>query len=230
MTDAFEEVEETIRRERLATLLRRYGPLFAAIFALIVLGILGWEGYKSWRAQQNGALAVELAKGQELMSTGDVDAAMKAFADVSKRGTPGYKALAKMEEAGVLVAKGDFKSAIAAFDDAAKLTKDPLVRDSATLRAAYLVAETEPVAAVEARVKPMIDSAGPFAFLARELVALKAMEAGDAAKAREHLEFLTLALDAPEGVRQRAQSALALIGPKPVAPAPAAPAAPPAAP
>lgn len=227
MTDVFEEVEETIRRERIATTLRKYGPAFAVVFGLIVLGILGYEGYKSWRTQQNGTFATELSKGQDLVQNRDVDAALKAFQDVAAKGPAGYKALAKMEEAGVLVAKNDLKGAVAAFEAAAGQTKDPVLRDTARLRAAYIAADLEPLPALEARVKPLIDESSPYAFLARELIGLKAMEAGDTAKAREHFEFLTLALEAPEGVRQRAQSALALLGPKP-APA-VTPATPPAA-
>ncbi|MBU6374332.1 MAG: tetratricopeptide repeat protein [Alphaproteobacteria bacterium] len=228
MSDVFEEVEETIRRERLADGIRKYGPIGAAIFAAIVLGILGYEGYKGWTARQNGEIAMEMSAGVDLLEKGKLDEALKAFRDVAAKGPQGYKALARMEEAGVLVAKGDTAGAIAAYEAAAGLAKEPTVRDSAILRAAYLAAEKEPFAAVEARVKPLIDKSSPYAFLARELLAFEAMKAGDAKKAREHFEFLTLALDAPEGVRQRAQSALALLGPAAPAAAPAAPAAAPA--
>lgn len=227
MSDVFEEVEETIRRERLAEGIRKYGPIGAAIFAAIVLGILGFEGYKSWTARQNGETAMEMSAGVDLLEKGRMDDALKAFRDVAAKGATGYKALARMEEAGVLVSKGDTAGAIAAYEAAAGLAKEPIVRDSAILRAAYLAAETEPLAAIEARVKPLLDKTSPYAFLARELVAFEAMKAGDAAKARENFEFLTLALDAPDGVRQRAQSALALLGPAPAkAAAPAAAAAP----
>jgi len=222
VTDVFEQVEEDIRRERMADAVRRYGPVAAAGFALIVLGILAFEGYRSWKAEQDGSYAMELAKGQELLEKGQTELALKAFQDVAAKGSPGYKALARMEEAGVLVAKGDLKGAVKALDDAAAMTKDPIVKDAAVLRAAYLAAESEPLAAIEARIKPLIDKSSPYAFLGRELLAFEAFKAGDTAKARENFEFLTLALDAPEGVRQRAQGALASLGPKPEAPAAAA--------
>jgi len=215
VTDAFEEVEETIRRERIATGVRQYGPIILAVIAAIVVGILAYEGYKGWQANQNGLYAAELVKGQDLLEAGKSEEAMKAFKDLAAKAGPGYKALAHMEMGGVYVAAKDFKAAITSYEAAAKLAKDPIARDSAVIRAAYLAAETEPYAAVEARVKPLIDQSSAYAFLARELLGFEAMKAGDAAKARENFEFLTLALDAPEGVRLRAQSALALLGPAP---------------
>ncbi|MEJ0059118.1 MAG: hypothetical protein WDM79_05905 [Terricaulis sp.] len=61
------------------------------------------------------------------------------------------------------------------------------------------------------------------------MLAVEAWEAGNADLARSTLNTLTLAFDAPESVRQRAQLALSVLGPgdEPAAPAPAA-AAPPA--
>lgn len=225
MTDAFEEVEETIRRERIADSIRKYGPAVAAAIALVVVGILGFEAWRNWRAEQAGGYAVEMSKAQDLLQAGKTDEALKGFKDVAAKGAGGYKSLALMEVAGILTAKGDLALAGKTYEEAAAKAEDPIVRDSALLRAAYLAAETEPYAALEARVKPLIDKTSAYAYLARELLGFEALKAGNPAKAREHFEFLTLALDAPEGVRQRAQSALAMLGPAETPAKPAAAAA-----
>jgi len=64
----------------------------------------------------------------------------------------------------------------------------------------------------------MLQSHSRISFLARELLAIQAWQSGHNDIARTTLQDLTLAFDAPEGVRQRAQVTLALL---PAAPAPA---------
>jgi hypothetical protein len=98
------------------------------------------------------------------------------------------------------------------FDQIAGETQDKTLRDSARLRAAYLVADRQDFQAVRTRVQPLIDEAGPLSYLARELLGVEAWEAGDFALARDTMQNLTLAFDAPEDVRQRAQLALNVVG------------------
>ena len=95
---------------------------------------------------------------------------------------------------------------------------------SAQLRAAYLAAETENFAALEARLKPLIDARGPFSYLARELIGVEAYEAGQNERARTEFTYLESAFDAPQGVRGRASRYLSVLGPAPETAAPAAPA------
>jgi hypothetical protein len=89
------------------------------------------------------------------------------------------------------------------------------MRDTARLRAAYIVAETQDFAALQPRLQPLIESDSRLSYLARELLGIEAWEAGNLDLARETLQNLTLAFDAPEAVQQRAQVALAVIGPAP---------------
>lgn len=226
MTDVFEEVEENIRQERMASMLRKYGPWAAGLFALILLGVGGYEAWKFWQGRAADTQSAALVEAQKLVETGDFEAAEKAFAEAAASGAAGPRAAAEMQRASALVAQGKLEDALKAFDSAAGMTREPLLRDSARLRAAYLAADVEDFAAIEARLKPMIDEGSAYAALARELYGMEAMEAGKDDVARDQFTAVTLTLDAPEGVRQRAQAALALLGPKPAAAAaPAPPAA-----
>jgi hypothetical protein len=118
-----------------------------------------------------------------------------------------------MERAALLAIEGDLEAALAEFDAAAESASDPTLRESAQIRAAYIAAETQDFAALRTRVQPLIDSDSRVSYLARELLAIEAWEAGDRALARETLQELTLAFEAPDTVRQRAQVALGVIGP-----------------
>lgn len=229
MTDAFEEVEEKIREERLASLWKKAAPWLIGGFAAILAGVGGYEAWKHFSAQASAALTVELRDAQALADKGDFKAAEAAFAAVAKKASGGVRQVALMQQAGAQVGQGELQDAISTFDAAAAAFDGaPETRDAARLKAAYLAADSQELKVVEPRIRTLIDGGGPYALLARELLAMEALEAGELEKARIELDVIVLALDAPEGVRQRAQSALALIGPKavPAAAAPAASAAP----
>lgn len=236
MSDIFEEVEEARRQETLAALWKQYGAFAIAAVVILLLGVGGYGLYRQWHENASKDASEDFVELQALAKTDPAAAAPKLEA-FAKTAHGGYKALAEMERAGALQAEGDLPGAMRAFEHAAILANDPTIKQSAQLRAAYIAAESENLAALDARVKPLIDGGGAFGFLARELIGVEAYEAGDYTRARTEFAYLDAAFDAPQGVRQRAQRFLAVLGPPPegdapaVKPAaPATPAAPAAAP
>jgi hypothetical protein len=183
-----------------------------------VVGV-GFSGvFTTWRTSVDRSQGERFAAIQE-KAVADPAATATALKDFQKSAHGGYKVLAEMERAGALQAQGDLAGALAAFDAAAKDAREPALKQSAQLRAAYIAAETENFAALDARVKPLIDTRGPFSYLARELVGVEAYEAGLYPRARTEFEYLASAFDAPSGVRNRASRYLAVLGPAPEAPA-----------
>jgi hypothetical protein len=226
VTDLFEEVEENLRRDQLQNLWKKYGVFAIGGAVALVLGVGGVGVYRSWQESQSKAASETFVEIQQLAQT-DPAAAVPKLQAFAKTGFGGYKALAEMERAGALQAEGDLAGALLAFDSAAKMSNEPAIKQSAQLRAAYIAAESENFAAVEARVQPLIADGGAFGYLGRELLGVEAYEAGQFERARIEFSYLDTAFDAPEGVRQRAQRFLAVLGPAPEAAAqtPAAPAA-----
>lgn len=231
MTDIFDEVEENIRQERFAQLFKRYGLLALLVVVLVLAGVGGWQAYEYWQRQQAASFGEELDAGTELLAKNDLAGAEAKFTALIAKASPGYKAAALMERAGARVAQGDNENALKDLDEAVKVAPEPTMKDLARLKAALVAADFQDFKTLEPRLTKMIEDAGPFQFQARELLGMEALEAGEPEKAREQFDFLTLALEAPEGVRERAGVALAVIGPKPQAAtaepadAPAAPAA-----
>jgi hypothetical protein len=231
VTDVFEEIEEEVRRDRYAEWARKYGPWALGLVAAVALGFAGFRLYEGHQRGQSQDRSAEFAAALKLIEEGKQDEAAAAFETLSKDGPPAFRLLSTMQRAGILAERGDLAAALEAFDAAAEAARDPIVRDTARLRAAYLVAETQDFAAVRARLEPIIADGGAVSFLARELLGAEAWEAGERDLARETFQALSDAFNAPESVRQRAQIALAVIGPAEPAeagsaePAPAAPAA-----
>ena len=215
MSDIFEEVEEKLREDKLQVWWSKYGMVAIGAAVGLVLFVGLYSVFTSWRASENANAGARFAAIQEQALT-DPAAAQTALVDFQKSAHSGYKALAEMERAGILQSQGDLKGATAAFDNATKLATHPVVKQSAQLRAAYLAAETDTFTALEARLQPLIDSRGAFSYLARELLGVEAYEAGQIERARTEFSYLETALDAPSGVRQRAQSFITVLGPPPV--------------
>jgi hypothetical protein len=215
-TDSFvQEVDETLRNERMLNFAKKWGPWLIGAFVVLLLGVIAWQVWGGVRTDQARAHAEEYAAAQELVQGGDLAGAKAAFASLSEEGPQQYRNMARLEHAAILQIEGDLEGAIAEFDAVAEDVRDPVMRDTARMRAAYLAADTQDFAALQQRLGPLIESESRLSYLARELLGFEAMEAGQNDLAREQFESLTLAFDAPEAVRQRAQMGLAVLGPAP---------------
>ncbi|MBY0563297.1 MAG: tetratricopeptide repeat protein [Hyphomonadaceae bacterium] len=226
-TDTFvQEVNEGLRQDRVLQFLRKYGPVMAGVAIVLVLGLVGWVVWTEQRQQTARAQSVEYYAALQLAAEGNLDGAKTEFARLREEGPRTYQVMARMEHAALLQEQGDLEAALAEFEAAAESANDPLMRDTALLRAAYIAAETQDFTALQQRLQPLAQSDSRLSFLARELLGVEAWEAGETQLARETFEALSLAFDAPEAVQQRAQLALAVLGPAPASAseAPAAPA------
>lgn len=226
-TDSFvQEVDESLRQDRLLDLAKRYGPTFIGAFLVMIAIMFGWQQYTAFQLRQGREHAETYAAAQRLAGSGNAEAAKAEFARLSEEGPHNYRVMARMEHAAVLELDGDLEAALREFDLAASDAKDPILRETAQLRAAYIVADTQDFQALQRRLQPLIETNTPLSFLARELLGIEAWEAGQTDLARQTLQGLTLAFNAPNGVRERAQVALEVIGPAAEAPADGAASAP----
>ena len=228
-TDSFvNEVDEHLRRDRAVDVAKTYGPWLIGLFALFILGLGAWQGWKALSTNAARDHAEEFAAAQALVEAGSLAEAKTEFERLANEGPRAYRAMAQMERAGILATEGDLEAALAGFDAAAEASPDQTMRESAQIRAAYIAADIEDFPTLRTRLQPLIESGTRVQYLAKELLAVEAWEAGETALARDTLEALTLAFEAPDTLRQRAQIALSVLGPAPAAETPADGAAAPA--
>jgi hypothetical protein len=213
VTDLFHDVEEELRRDRYQRWLRKYGPFALGLLAAALVAVGGWQFYRGWQKDRAQEFSTEFVAAQKLMEEGKAPEAAAAFQGLAAKGPPIYREMSQMGRAAALTEQGELQAALAAFDAAAEQARDPIVKATAQLRAAYIVADTQDFQAVQARVAPIIEKGGPISYLARELLGVEAWEAGQFDLARETFENLRLAFEAPDSVRQRAQMALTVLGP-----------------
>ena len=211
MSDVFEEVEDSLRSERWSALFRRWWPVAAGVAGAIALGVAGFwfmDARKGW----TGAEASQAyARGLEAIENENVAAAEAAFVEVEAAGNAPYRALALMHRASLRLDRGETTEAVALFDEAAEVTREPLISDIARLKAAWALMDTASLADLTVRLTPLTEADRPFRFHAQEALAMARLQHGQAEAARQQFQAMTLELEMPEPLRQRAQIAIGLI-------------------
>ncbi|KAA5804832.1 tetratricopeptide repeat protein [Alkalicaulis satelles] len=211
MADAFDEVEEELRRERYQALLRKWGPWVAAAAVAIVLGAAGYQ-YQSYASRQASDAASDAYQAAaSLYEAGAINEADNAFAALAESGPRGYAALALMRRAAIAQSMGDMAEAARLYEQAAERSPESLSRDLARYRAVLVLFDELSLDDLNLRLQPLTRPESNVGPLARELMAAAALRDERWEDARRRYELLTFALDAPPGVQRRAQEALAFI-------------------
>ncbi len=212
MVDVFDEVEEQLRSDRYKSLALKSLPWVAALAVAAVLGVGGWMGWTSYQQSQiDKAAEAYQAALTNAAKTGPA-ASFPAFEAISKTAPPAYKALALMQLGGIRLEQNKTAEAVAYFDQAAKLSRNPVLADLAGLNSALALLDTAPYKDVEARLTPLMGEKSPYRVQAKEALAFAKLRAGDLAGARGDFLVLSSSLDnSSDEVRQRAQGAMAMI-------------------
>ena len=214
--DIFDEVDEDLRADRAANLLKRYGGAMIALALLVVAGAGGWQVWQWYDGKRRAATAesflaaMATADSQKGAARQQADA---AFADVAAKATGGYRALARLREAALKADAGDVAGASVLWDQVAgDGGADGLLRDIANLQWALHQIDAGDPATVAARLQVLAAPSNPFHALAEEAQAMLALRQGKPDAARDTLRQLAQDATAPEGVRRRADGLLARLG------------------
>jgi len=210
VSDIFQEVDEEVRRERLKKLWDNYGHFFIAACILIVLGVGAWRGYQWWETKKAVEASAKFDAASQLAEQGKPAEAEAAFAQLAREGAAGYRNLARLREAAVL-ADRDPKAAVAAYDAIARdsAVGQPL-QDLAIVRAGLILVDTAPLSELTQRLEPAAGAGAPFRSTARELLALSALRAGDAAGVKRWTDLIINDQETRADLRARAEMLVTL--------------------
>jgi hypothetical protein len=157
-----QEVDEAVRKDRLDTIMQRYGRW---IIGGVLAALLAFGGYLFWSHQQEvsrGEQAEELVAAFEKLGTNQPRAAAAELQKLAAKGDPAYRAVADMQQANIKAQTGDLKAAAALMAKVAADTKlDPALRDLALIRQTAFEYDTLKPEVVIARMKPMVDAKDP---------------------------------------------------------------------
>ena len=204
VADIFQEVDEEVRRERLAQLWKRYGNLIIAACILVVLGVGAWRGYEWWQNKKAAESGVAFENAVLLAQAGKHQEAEAAFAKLASDGAGGYRTLSRLREAAELEPT-DKSAAIKAYDAlAGDSSVGPVIQQLAAVRAGYLLVDTAPYSEMRTRLEPLTGADKIYRHSARELLALSAWKAGDAEAVKQWTGMIINDPRSPDGTRSRA--------------------------
>jgi hypothetical protein len=213
VSELFDEVDEEVRRDQLKKLWDRYSLYIIALMILIIAGVGGWRGYQYVEAQKAAEAGAAFDKAVELAEANKHAEAEAAFADLVAKAPSGYRVLARLRLAAE-VASRDAPAAAKMYDEiAADRSVGVAEQDLARIRAAQLQLETASYANMKERLEAAAAPGATFRHTARELLALSAWRANDAAATRQWLEVIANDGETPPSLRSRAEALQALLPP-----------------
>ena len=213
MSELFDEVDEDVRRDQLKKLWDQYSIYIVAGALLIIASVGGWRGYQYLEAKKAAEAGAAFDKASELSEQSKHAEAESAFTDLTAKAPSGYRMLARLRAAAE-VANRDPQAAAKLYDDiAADRSIGAPEQDLAKVRAAALLLETSSYPNMLARLEPVTAPGATFRHTARELLALSAWRANDAAAARQWLDVIANDGETPPSLRSRAEALQALLPP-----------------
>lgn len=200
------EVNEELRQDQLRSLWQRFGSYIIGAAVLVVLATAAFVGYEQWTASRANHSGDLFARALELSEQGRADEALDVFAELESAGYGAYPILARMRAAAALVENGEVEEAIAKLDAVANDRSAPgAIQDIARIRAALLLVDHGSYADVAARVEALTADTNPMRHSAREALGLAAWKEGNRENAMALFGQILDDMEAPAGVRRRAE-------------------------
>ncbi|HEV2747442.1 MAG TPA: tetratricopeptide repeat protein [Allosphingosinicella sp.] len=209
----YREVDEELRRDHLATLVRRYGWAFALGIVLLlaaIAGVIYWRHLQEVRAGERGERLTALFQD---IQAGKAKEAGPKLEELAREGSPGYRAAALLTKADVAVQSGDDAAAAAAFK--AVVEDEGLARpyrDLALIRQTAVEFDRLPPATVVERLAPLARAGNPWFGSAGEMVALAHLKQGKPALAAPIFAAIAKDETLPQSMRSRAMQMAGALG------------------
>jgi hypothetical protein len=205
------EVEEDLRKDYYQRLWDQYGRYAVALGVALVLAVAGFVYWRDWRERQREQTSLAFAEALANAQTNPEQAA-NALGALADSASPGMAALARLNEAALLVRKGDREAALKVYDAlAAEARADPVLRDLGTLLGVTHRIDTDDPVGLSQRLAPLTAEGNPWRHAALELTAVLAVKMGDKAKAVELYRKIADDPGAPADIRGRAAEMLAAL-------------------
>lgn len=210
MVDFINEVEDELRKDQYNVLLRKWGPLIAAICVAIVAaaGLYEYMSTSKDRAARNASISYVAAT--DLADAGEAEKAISQLKQIAEKAGPGYSGMALTRAAGLELENGNTAQAATLMDAAAGKFDKTLHQQLAQYKAALILADQGRHDDVIQRIEPLTESGAPFAYLARELRGYTHLAMDNITAARSDFLYLSSSPGAPQGVAQRASQMLML--------------------
>ncbi len=198
----FREVDEEVRQEEFKKIWDRHGKLIVAAAATLLIGVAGYQGYNYMNVSASEKASVVYFDAIKKVQDGKLDDALATMKAVSGGG---FTQLAALQQAAILVEKGEIEKAAAAYDAfAGSASNDPMLIDIAKVKAAYAMVDTAKFEELKTRLAVYETPTSIWRHHAREVLSLAAWRSGNFNAADTYTTALITDLEAPSAMQQRA--------------------------
>lgn len=208
------EVAEEIREDEYRRLWKKFAPLFTTVVVLILAAASGYEYYKYAKTQNALKESFELQEALVMLGDGKQEDAAASLKEMSENAKSGYRFLAALHYAGVMLEQQKPEQAVAVLDALSANGKAPApIRNVALISKISIAADLPDAdyAALKAQLAPLTDPSNAWAAEALELTALLDLKQNDKEAAKSALQSIVALPNIPEAVRRRASENLALL-------------------
>lgn len=206
------EVDENLRRDQMTGLARKWGTVGAMIVGLFLMGLAAFLWWRNHQAEQAGREGEQLVQELAAAEVGSASPTDQRLTDLANSRRDGYRALARLTQAG-LTAKNDAAGGAKAYQAIADDKDMPqAMRDLATIRAVTLQYDSMAPADVVAKLKPLAVASNPWFGSAGELTAMAYLKMNRKDLAGPLFAAIARDNDAPVGLRGRAAGMATALG------------------
>lgn len=207
------EVDEELRRDQVAAAAKRWGLIVIAAVVAALLAFGGWLYWQNRQAAQAGVEGEQLAAAYDQLQANQIKQAEPTLNTLAASDRDGYRALAQLAQADLLLGKNDLKGAATKFAAiAADASLGQPFRDLATIRRTAIEFDTLPPAQVVERLRPLAVAGNPWFGSAGEMTAIAYLRQNRRDLAGKLFGQVAKAEEVPESIRQRAVQMAGLLG------------------
>lgn len=212
MADLFKEVDEDLRREKLEKLWKKFAPLIIGAAVIFIGGMAGRVYWLDYQEQQRIAESDRYQAALLELTTGREREALDALQGIAVTSQYGYDLLADLQAASLLIQERRVDEGLSTYESiSSNADFDQRYRDYAALLAGMVVLDQTRYDEAAVRLEPLAYGAGYWAYSARELLGLMAMERKDWAGAEATFLEISLDPEAPAELQGRAREYLQMI-------------------
>jgi len=199
------EIDEEIRRKQLKELWDRFGLYLIATILLIIISFGGYE-FSKYLSYKNSEKSSDLyEEAFSALKNDQIDSAKTIFNSLLDESN-GYSGLSLFNLANIATKEGDQELALKYLADASKdksLSKK--INDFATLKSGYLLLDIADITEIENKLINLSNSASPFSFYAKEIIALAYFRDKRYAESSQKFEEIANDASSPPNIASRSK-------------------------
>lgn len=206
----FEEVDEEVRNERFKELINKYGGYILAVLIIALSIAVGYEKIVQWKISKAEQKNVQYV--QALAPSPDYENNIAALENIVATETGLYKDMAYLQIASLLLENGQTEKGL---DVLSSINKDTSVTDKvreiAAVKLATYKVDTASYQDIETLLAPIVQKNGAWAVMAKELMAMSAIQNKNMEKAKAIYEELLTNTNISDEFKARINDMLASI-------------------